>query len=286
MPWLTDRKFCHIRLEGSAFGDVPLTCELKLEVWDSPNSAGVVIDAVRCAKLALDRGLSGALYGPSSWFMKSPPTSVHRRRSPPTDGGVHSRRTMTSLYLVRHAAHVLQDQILVGRLPRIELSEAGLRQIEGLRRHFRTVPLDVIRTGPLHRARATAGELGAPVEVDDALNEIDYGEWTGHPPAQLSSDPAWRDWNVNRGAARVPGVESMQEVQDRAVEVVERLRRDRPDARVALVSHGDVLRAILVFYLGMPLDHLARLTVDPGSVTQLIVEAWGPTLVCLNQTNF
>jgi myo-inositol-1-phosphate synthase len=73
VPWLTDRKVCYIRLEGTAFGDVPLNCELKMEVWDSPNSAGVVVDAVRCAKLARDRGIGGALVGPSSYFMKSPP---------------------------------------------------------------------------------------------------------------------------------------------------------------------------------------------------------------------
>jgi myo-inositol-1-phosphate synthase len=74
VPWLTDRKWCYIRMEGTTFGDVPLNLELKLEVWDSPNSAGVVIDAVRCAKLALDRGLSGPLVAPSSYFMKTPPT--------------------------------------------------------------------------------------------------------------------------------------------------------------------------------------------------------------------
>ncbi len=73
VPWLEDRKWCYIRMEGTTFGNVPLNCELKLEVWDSPNSAGVVIDAVRCAKLALDRGIGGALIGPSSYFMKSPP---------------------------------------------------------------------------------------------------------------------------------------------------------------------------------------------------------------------
>jgi len=73
VPWLTDRKWAQIRLEGRAFGDVPLNIELKLEVWDSPNSAGVMIDAIRCAKLALDRGISGALVAPSSYFMKSPP---------------------------------------------------------------------------------------------------------------------------------------------------------------------------------------------------------------------
>ncbi|MCQ3933031.1 MAG: inositol-3-phosphate synthase [Chloroflexi bacterium] len=73
VPWLTDRKWAHIRLEGQSFGDVPLNIELKLEVWDSPNSAGIIIDAVRCAKLGLDRGLSGTLEGPASYFMKSPP---------------------------------------------------------------------------------------------------------------------------------------------------------------------------------------------------------------------
>ena len=73
VPWLTDRKMAYIRLEGTAFGGVPLSAELKLDVWDSPNSAGVVIDAVRCAKLAMDRGVGGALIGPSSYFMKSPP---------------------------------------------------------------------------------------------------------------------------------------------------------------------------------------------------------------------
>ena len=73
VPWLGDRKFCHIRIEGTTFGNLPLSCEVKLEVWDSPNSAGVVIDAIRCAKLALDCGVSGALTGPASYFMKSPP---------------------------------------------------------------------------------------------------------------------------------------------------------------------------------------------------------------------
>ncbi|MBM4424297.1 MAG: inositol-3-phosphate synthase [Chloroflexi bacterium] len=73
VPWLTDRKWCYIRMEGTTFGDVPLNAEVKLEVWDSPNSAGVVIDAVRCAKLALDNDIAGALYEPSSYFMKTPP---------------------------------------------------------------------------------------------------------------------------------------------------------------------------------------------------------------------
>jgi len=73
VPWLADRKFCYLKMEGRTFGDVPLNIELKMEVWDSPNSAGVVIDAIRCCKLAMDRGLSGTIVGPSAYFMKSPP---------------------------------------------------------------------------------------------------------------------------------------------------------------------------------------------------------------------
>ncbi|MDQ1324842.1 MAG: myo-inositol-phosphate synthase, partial [Chloroflexota bacterium] len=77
VPWLRDRKYCYIVMEGTTFGDVPLKAELKLEVWDSPNSAGVIIDAVRCLKIGLDRGLKGTLVAPSSYFMKSPPLQLH-----------------------------------------------------------------------------------------------------------------------------------------------------------------------------------------------------------------
>ena len=93
VPWLTDRKWAHIRLEGKSFGDVPLTVELKLEVWDSPNSAGVVIDAVRLIKLALNNGIAGQLDGPSSYLMKSP----HDQR--PDD----EARVQTEEFIVEHA---------------------------------------------------------------------------------------------------------------------------------------------------------------------------------------
>jgi myo-inositol-1-phosphate synthase len=92
VPWLTDRKWAHIRLEGQAFGDVPLTAELKLEVWDSPNSAGIVIDAVRCCKLALNDGLAGQLDGPSSYLMKSP---MHQR--PDSEA-----RDLTEEFIAKH----------------------------------------------------------------------------------------------------------------------------------------------------------------------------------------
>ena len=83
MPWLQDRKWCYIRMEGTTYGDVPLNAELKLEVWDSPNSAGVITDAIRCLKLGLDRGLKGTLVAPSSYFMKSPAGPDPRRHRAP-----------------------------------------------------------------------------------------------------------------------------------------------------------------------------------------------------------
>ena len=91
VPWLEDRKWAYIRLEGRNFGDVPLNVELKLEVWDSPNSAGVIIDAVRCAKLALDRGIGGPLLAPSAYFMKSPPVQYHDDHARRAARGVHRR---------------------------------------------------------------------------------------------------------------------------------------------------------------------------------------------------
>ena len=93
VPWLTDRKWAHIRLEGKSFGDVPLTVELKLEVWDSPNSAGVVIDAVRLIKLALNNGIAGQLDGPSSYLMKSPHNQRPDADARADDRGVHRAST-------------------------------------------------------------------------------------------------------------------------------------------------------------------------------------------------
>jgi myo-inositol-1-phosphate synthase len=103
VPWLTDRKWAYIRMEGSAFGDVPLNIELKLEVWDSPNSAGIVIDAVRLAKLALNDGVAGALQGPSSYLMKSPPKQV------PDDDAYEA----TEAFIREHARETVKEPVTV-----------------------------------------------------------------------------------------------------------------------------------------------------------------------------
>jgi len=112
VPWLTDRKWAHIRLEGQAFGDVPLTAELKLEVWDSPNSAGIVIDAVRCCKLALNHGVGGQLDGPSSYLMKSPYTQRpdHLAREATEEFIAHHARTRKAAEAARAAADKAADE--------------------------------------------------------------------------------------------------------------------------------------------------------------------------------
>jgi myo-inositol-1-phosphate synthase len=117
LSWLTDRKWCYIRIEGTTFGNLPLNCELKLEVWDSPNSAGVVIDAIRCAKLALDRGLGGALLGPSSYYVKSPPeqfTDFEARAK--TEAFIRGRPS---------AERFLSDRTVFGSSLRAERSNLG-----------------------------------------------------------------------------------------------------------------------------------------------------------------
>ena len=143
VPWLTDRKWAHIRVEGKAFGDVPLNVELKLEVWDSPNSAGIVIDATRIVKLALNHGISGQLDGPSSYLMKSPHNAATRFGGSGEDRGVHRQ--------VRQAARPARGQGKEGQ-------EGQEGQGEG-----EVAPGDreAVRNGPLGARFSLAGVLHA-----------------------------------------------------------------------------------------------------------------------------
>ena len=138
VPWLTDRKWAHIRLEGQAFGDVPLNVEMKLEVWDSPNSAGIVIDAVRCCKLALNHGVGGQIDGPSSYLMKSP----HNQR--PDD----EAREATEKFIAKYA----------GKKSPARSPRAARRRPEGRRQGLRLVARPARRCRG--RVRITASSAG------------------------------------------------------------------------------------------------------------------------------
>ena len=119
------------------------------------------------------------------------------------------------------------------------------------------------------------------VVVPDLL-ELDFGDWTGRSIAELEAAEAWRGFNVFRSGTRIPGGELMTEVQARAVGALERLSRQHPTSTIAVVSHGDVIRAMLVYFLGMPLDLLQRIAIDPASVSVLRLDPFGATVLRMN----
>ncbi|MFC7478364.1 histidine phosphatase family protein [Dankookia sp. GCM10030260] len=194
----------------------------------------------------------------------------------------------TTLFLARHAVHGLVDQVLCGRMPGVHLGDAGRRQATLLARRLESTGLAAVYTSPLERAQDTAAiiALGAghdPV-VDQALVEIDFGTWTGHRFDALQDDPNWRHWNAERGTARPPGGEPMAEVQRRVMHWAEAAAEQHPDAAIAAVSHGDVIKAMVAAVLGLPLDHYARFEIGPASLTTIILwPGGGAKLVRMNE---
>lgn len=145
-----------------------------------------------------------------------------------------------------------------------------------------------VYSSPLERAVQTARPLAArlalPVMEREALGEIRTGEWTGRSLADLEADPRWRLFNAYRSGTRIPGGERMLEVQLRVVGELDRLREAHPASVVAVVSHGDPIRAALLHYLGMPLDFVLRLEVSPASLSVVALEEWGPRVLLVNDT--
>ena len=193
---------------------------------------------------------------------------------------------MVTLFLVRHASHGLLGKTLAGRMPGLSLSEEGRAEAERLAARLGREAIGQVLTSPLERARETAAPIAArlncPVVVADELDEIDCGDWTGQSFAVLSQDPRWRVWNEARAAACTPGGETMQAVQARAMGLVQRLSAG--DGAVALVSHSDVIKAIVAGILGMSLDRYDCFSIDPASITT--VHMFGATgrIVQMNET--
>ena len=187
----------------------------------------------------------------------------------------------TTFLLVRHAAHGFLDRTLAGRMPGVELSPAGHAQAErlagNLAREF--TPLTAIYRSPLARARQTAAPLaervGRKVNVSPALDELDYGAWTGRSFAELADDPDWQRWNHQRATAGVPGGETVGAVRARVAAGLERWRRAHPGGTVALFSHCETIRVALLDALGMDQNDFWRLEVSPASVSVLTVDGGG-----------
>jgi broad specificity phosphatase PhoE len=194
---------------------------------------------------------------------------------------------VTTVFLVRHAAHDSLGLLLVGRNP-VRLNEEGRGQAERVAGHLAHEGIDVIQSSPRERARETAAPIalrcGAALEIVPGLDEIDFGEWTGRPFASLDGDPGWCVWNTRRGEARPPRGETMRELQTRVVAHVEAMRLAMPHSRIAMVSHAETIRAAALHYLGIPLDGFAGVDLAPASITTIVLGEWHRDVLALNQT--
>lgn len=193
--------------------------------------------------------------------------------------------TATVFHLVRHGSHDLLGRVLVGR-GKVSLSATGQAEAEAVAATLAGLGVAAVVCSPQDRARETAAPIaarcGLAVEVDSGLDELDLGEWTGARFGTLHGDARWRAFNTFRGSAPVPGGESMLAVQARAVETVLRLRAAYPDGAVALVSHADVIKALLVHFLAMPLDLMRRIEIAPASRSVLTLYAEDAVVQAVN----
>jgi len=193
---------------------------------------------------------------------------------------------MTTVLLVRHAMCDPVGKSIAGRAEGVHLNAEGEQQARRVAARLREVPVAAIYSSPLERARETAEHIARGrdlrVESFDAVAEIDFGEWTGCALGALAALPAWRRFNSFRSGTRIPGGELIAEVQARTVAGLASLRDRHPDATVAVVSHADVIKAALAYYLGTPLDLMQRLEVAPASISAVALDAEGVRILALN----
>ena len=192
---------------------------------------------------------------------------------------------MTLIHLIRHARHADYGRVLSGRSD-IPLSSEGRAQAEALARSLAPLELTHLHTSPRPRACETAAAIavatGLEAEVVPALEEIDFGAWTGRSFEELGPDPEWQRWNAQRSQARPPGGESQTEATARALAHVTEFAAAHPDARAAMVSHADVIRGVVAHHLGLGGDGILRFDADAASLSTLAVEAWGVRVTGLN----
>ena len=183
---------------------------------------------------------------------------------------------MLTLSLIRHASHGLLDRVLAGRSPGIGLSDVGRREADALARHLADRGIVRVLASPLERTRETAAALaaqfGCGVEGAEEINEIDCGDWTGAAFPVLAADPRWRSWNTARADSGTPNGETMRAVQARAMTLVERLAA-ADEMSVALVTHSDVIKAVVSAVLGLSLDRHDAFAIEPASITT--IHFWG-----------
>ena len=193
---------------------------------------------------------------------------------------------MTTFFLIRHASCNGLGQTLWGRTPGICLNQTGELQAQRLADRFKNLTLDAIYSSPLERALQTAEVFARSMKLEvrrsDAVNEIDFGEWTGKTFDELSVDEQWRRFNGHRSMTTIPGGESFLEVQNRIVKEIDALAQQHGEARVALVSHADVIRAAVAYFAGTPIDLIERFVISPCSVSVVAVDEESARVLTIN----
>jgi probable phosphoglycerate mutase len=196
-----------------------------------------------------------------------------------------------TFYLIRHGSTDLAGHTLAGRAAGVHLNAHGRAQAERLAERLAATPIQAVYSSPLERARETAHPLAArlrlTVTIDAAINELDFGDWTGRRIADLDSSaaPGWKPFNTFRSGTRAPGGEHMAEAQRRMVGALEQLRARHPGQHVALVGHADPIRATLAYFLGAPLDLMLRIEISPASISVIELADWGPRVLCVNHAD-
>lgn len=194
---------------------------------------------------------------------------------------------MTLFHLIRHGEHALLGRVLAGRMPGVGLSERGRAEARWLAARFAGEGIGALYASPMQRTRETAEIIAAaldlPVGTREDVIELDFGEWTGATFDQVRSDPRWPLWSSHRSIATLPGGESMRAVQERVVAALFDLHAAHPAQVVAVVSHGDVIRAALLFALGMPLDFYSRIEVAPASISTIRLDDGGIRVIAINE---
>ena len=192
-----------------------------------------------------------------------------------------------NILLIRHAEHDHLGRILSGRSEGLGLTARGAERASALGSHLSGRAPDVIQTSPLLRTRQTAQAIGdacaREVEVVEALNEVDFGEWTGRAFADLEGDMAWKNWNERRSVATAPRGESMAEARDRALSHFHDTIARHGGGTVAMVTHCDIIRALVAHILGLSLDNILRFDIGSASVSRIAAGPWGARVVSLNE---
>ena len=194
---------------------------------------------------------------------------------------------MGVFHLLRHGEHGLLGRVLAGRMPGVGMTERGHAEIATQAERLAGDKVAAIYASPLQRTRETAeivaARLGLPIEFRDDLLELDFGEWTGATFDSIRADPRWQAWSTQRSLATIPGGESMRAVQQRVVAALVELNERHLHETVVLVSHGDVIRSVLVYALGMPLDFYNRIEIAQGSISTIRLDASGIRVLTLSE---